>query len=156
MTVTHLKPVLKTQHHPMRRWQPSQGLQNLLALISQPTLTWAHCDPRAVRLTVNVVCFHGAWESVLNAALIINNWATTHGVGVKNLQTAGNGFNKGENNIEKSVKTSDFHLSWTNQSVGRSRWIIMPLALPRGLPTALWGPQSQKAQAQAGSQPMLA
>lgn len=51
-----------------------QDLLVRTALISRPTLTWVHGDPRAMVLNVNAACFHGAGESVLNAALTVSNY----------------------------------------------------------------------------------
>lgn len=85
-------------------------------------------------------------QSLLNAALIVNNCATTHGVEVKSLQTAGDVFSKGENTFTNSVKRSGFHLRRTNRPVGRSIWTVMPLAVPRGVPLAPWGPSPGRLQ----------
>lgn len=142
----------------MSRQQPSHGPQDLLvltALISWPTLTWVHDDPRAMVLNVNAACFHGAGESVLNATLTVSNYATTHGAGVKSLQTAGNVFNKGENTFMNRFKSSGFHLRWTKRSVGSSSWTIKPLAVPHGVPITLQIPAPEGSRwPRSGPQPM--
>lgn len=78
-------------------------------------ITRVHYDPWFVVLHINVTCYHGAWESVLNVCFIYNNCSTTHGAGVKSLQTAGVlklPLNK-DNTWPHGVQTSVFPLGLT-------------------------------------------